>query len=276
MWEFSCSPAFWWWSSASSTSPAPAFLGAKYRLVTYLPEVDGLTVGAPVDLDGVEIGNVDADPHGPVQAGQTARRRSATWKWSCGSAAIFRTTSAAIQRQLDHAGFRGRPRSSPLQRGYTGAVLQDGQEVPGERGEAIQRVVERGADLMQNLNTLSTQINGIVGDIHAGPRDARQAARRTKASTTTWTPHRPPWIRCRVHPAGTGNDRQADRLRRRSTPRLNSVTGHVDNVLAAVEDQKGTLGKLVYDPSFHDDAKNFLDNSNALALRRSRRAGHAR
>ena len=35
-----------------------SFLGPKYRLVTYLPEVDGLNTGAPVTLDGVEIGNV--------------------------------------------------------------------------------------------------------------------------------------------------------------------------------------------------------------------------
>jgi len=36
------------------------FLGAKYRLVTYLPEVEGLTSGAKVTLDGVEVGNVDS------------------------------------------------------------------------------------------------------------------------------------------------------------------------------------------------------------------------
>src|ERR1700739_4337362 len=35
-------------------------LGPKYRLVTYLPEVDGLSVGAPVTIDGVDAGNVDA------------------------------------------------------------------------------------------------------------------------------------------------------------------------------------------------------------------------
>ena len=34
--------------------------GSQYRLVTYLPEVDGLATGAPVTLDGVEVGNVDS------------------------------------------------------------------------------------------------------------------------------------------------------------------------------------------------------------------------
>ena len=36
------------------------FLGPKYRLVTYLPEVEGVKPGAPIDLDGVEIGNVQS------------------------------------------------------------------------------------------------------------------------------------------------------------------------------------------------------------------------
>src|ERR1700678_355058 len=36
------------------------FLGPKYQLTTYLPEVDGLQTGAPVALDGVQIGNVES------------------------------------------------------------------------------------------------------------------------------------------------------------------------------------------------------------------------
>src|ERR1700683_4354237 len=36
------------------------FLGPKYRLLTYLPEVDQLQTGAPVTLDGIEIGNVES------------------------------------------------------------------------------------------------------------------------------------------------------------------------------------------------------------------------
>ncbi|MGH9711288.1 MAG: MCE family protein, partial [Candidatus Acidiferrales bacterium] len=40
--------------------------GAKYSAKTYLPEVSDLQVGAPVSLDGVTVGNVQAlkiNPH---------------------------------------------------------------------------------------------------------------------------------------------------------------------------------------------------------------------
>ncbi len=51
------------------------FLGAKYRLVTYLPEVDGLTTGARVTLDGVEVGNVDSIQVARPQAGEVPNQK---------------------------------------------------------------------------------------------------------------------------------------------------------------------------------------------------------
>jgi len=41
-------------------SPARDFWGRNIVLRTYLPEVAGVTNGAPVRLDGVDIGNVES------------------------------------------------------------------------------------------------------------------------------------------------------------------------------------------------------------------------
>ena len=49
-------------------------LGAKYRLHTFLPEVDGLAVGAPVRLDGVEVGNVETITIAPHVTGKPVDR----------------------------------------------------------------------------------------------------------------------------------------------------------------------------------------------------------
>ena len=35
-------------------------LSPKYRVVTYMPEVNGVQSGAPVDLDGIRIGDVQS------------------------------------------------------------------------------------------------------------------------------------------------------------------------------------------------------------------------
>src|SRR5579863_484463 len=49
-------------------------LGPKYRLVTYLPEASLLSDGAPVRLDGVEVGNVEAIRIAPLSPGKVSDR----------------------------------------------------------------------------------------------------------------------------------------------------------------------------------------------------------
>ena len=64
-------------------------------------------------------------------------------------------------------GFLG-DRVVTIQRGYTGQVLQDGQEVPGKEEKAVAEIVERSADLMQNLNALTSQVGDMVAGIQRG------------------------------------------------------------------------------------------------------------
>ena len=49
-------------------------LGPKYRLHTFLPEVDGLTVGAPVRVDGVDVGNVEQIVIAASKPGESANK----------------------------------------------------------------------------------------------------------------------------------------------------------------------------------------------------------
>ena len=51
-------------------------LGPKYRLYTYLPEVEGVAEGAPVRLDGVDVGTVEYNPN-QSEARGTGRKHSA-------------------------------------------------------------------------------------------------------------------------------------------------------------------------------------------------------
>jgi len=70
------------------------FLGPKYRLITFLPEVEGLQVGAPVRLDGVDVGNVDSIQLTPQPA------RITTSVWCCASTANFPRISAPVPARL--------------------------------------------------------------------------------------------------------------------------------------------------------------------------------
>lgn len=122
------------------------FLGPKYRVTTYLPEVDGLKTGAPVDLDGVEIGNVQSiglTPNPPD------RMHSITLVLSIDNRFQKQIRSDSSARLVTQ-GLLG-DRYVTISRGLTGSVVPPNGTIPGAEEAAMKEVVERGADLMQNL-----------------------------------------------------------------------------------------------------------------------------
>jgi phospholipid/cholesterol/gamma-HCH transport system substrate-binding protein len=172
-----------------------SFLGPKYKLITYLPEVDGLNTGAPVALDGVEIGNVQSislTPHPGTreQSITLVLRIDSKYKDQIriDPSDPTKSSSASLVTQ----GLLG-DRYVSITRGLSGSEVPAGGVVPGTEEAAMKQMVERGADLMENLGALTTDIHAIVAQV-----------------------------------------------------------------------QKGTVGKLVYDPSAYDSIKGLADNGNAL------------
>ena len=133
------------------------FLGPKYRLKTYLPEVSGLSAGAPVRLDGVEIGNVEKIRLVPREAGKPPDRMhniEVGIRIDSKYQGDVLTDSTAT---LVTEGLLGN-RYVNVQRGYTGVPLKEGQAIPGAEEKAIKEVVERSADVLANLKALSEEI----------------------------------------------------------------------------------------------------------------------
>ena len=236
--------------------------GAKYRLVTYLPEVSGLTIGAPVTLDGVEVGNVDTIRMAPLTPGQAPnvnRSVEVVMRLNRAFQNDIRTDSTT---SLFTEGFLGN-RVVSLQRGYTGMVLQDGQEVRGVEEKAMKEIVERGADMMQNLSALSTQLATIVDHIQKGEGTiGKLLVDQTAYNHLDAVLQHVDQIAASIQDGkGTlGKLVSSDEL----YGKVNSVTGRVDDVLSAVQQQKGSLGKFVYDPALHDSATQFIANTNGL------------
>jgi len=238
------------------------FLGPKYRLKTFLPEVSGLAVGAPVRLDGVEIGNVEKIRLVPREVGKPPDRMHNIEvdirldKRYQGDVLTDSTASLVTEGLLGN-------RYVNVQRGYTGVALKEGQSIPGTEEKAIKEVVERSADVLANLKALSEEIQDMVSDIHGGKGSVGKFLNDDQAYN-----HLNSILAKGDQIVGNVQAGQGTFGKLLMTDELyTKVDKGVDNVntiLADVREQKGTIGKLLYDPSLYDQAKAALEHGNSI------------
>jgi phospholipid/cholesterol/gamma-HCH transport system substrate-binding protein len=228
------------------------FLGPKYTLVTYLPEVSGLAAGAPVKLDGVVIGNVQDMKLIPRERGKAPEHSHnimVSMRLDKKYQDDILTDSTA---SLVTEGLLGN-RYVNIQRGYTGVPIKDGQAVPaGDVG-----------DLMANFKTLSTEIQDILTDIRAGKGTLGKLVVDDQAYNNLNTL------------LSKGNQIVTDVQAGKGTlgrlvnndelyAKVDKGVDQINTILSDVREQKGTIGKLMYDPSLYDQAKKALENGNAV------------
>jgi len=237
--------------------------GAKYQLRTYLPEVEQLTIGAPVRLDGVEIGNVDSIKIAPpaVQGEKGDRTRNVEVVMRVDKRFKDNITTES-RASLVTEGFLGN-RYVRITRGYAGTSIAAQGEVRGEEEVAMKDVVERGADLVENLGTLSKDVQGLVGGLRKGQGSLGKlltddelynhlnasVSKLDQMMNTT-----------QEGKNSLGKLFASDEMYNR----INAMVDRMDNVLVEIQQQKGTLGKLVYDPSVYDNTKQFVEKANAF------------
>jgi len=239
-----------------------AIFGDRYRLVTYLPEVDGLNVGGPVSLDGVQVGNVTSIAMAQPRTGVVPDPTRSVEIWMNVSQQFQDYIRSDSTASLVTQGFLGE-RTVTVRRGFTGQILQDGQELPGAEEKAVRAIMDRGADLLQNLNILSTEVNSIVTDLRRGRGTLGKLLEdETAYNRLNDTMAIVNEIASSIQ-QGRGTLGQlvaSDAL----YTKVDSTVTRVDDLLAAVQQQKGSLGKFIYDPSFHENATQFLNNGNGM------------
>jgi len=244
------------------TSKGGGPLSPKYRLMTYLPEVSGLANGAPVRVDGVEVGNVASIRLLPRTAGKKPEKEKnieVVMRVNRHYKDDILTDSVA---SLVTEGLLGN-RYVNITRGLTGTSVPEEGVIPGREEKAMKEVVERSADLLGNLEALSTDVQDLIHGVKAGKGSLgklltdEQAYRHlsdilAKGDTM---------ITDIQEGQGTlGKLVTSDEM-------YTKVDKGLDNanvILADVRAQKGTIGKLMYDPSLYDQFKQAATNSNEM------------
>lgn len=233
-------------------------LRPKYRLYTYLPEVENLQEGAPVDLDGIQVGTVQGyalspHPSDRMHNIQLAMRVDKRYQDQ------IRTDSKA---SLVTQGLLG-DRYVTISRGLTGEVIPQNGTVQGSETAEIKDVVERSMDVVENLGVLSGQINEIVGKVNHGEgtigkfmndpsfyNHLNNATAKLEAMITS----------IQEGNGSIGKAYASDELYKNA----NSAVKRVDDVVAAVQEQKGVAGRLIYDPEMSENFKGMAEKGNAI------------
>ncbi len=226
-------------------------LGPKYRVITYLPEVEGLQAGAPVRLDGVEIGSVQSiqlTPQPPDHLHNITLVMRIEKKFQ----PDVRTGSTA---SLITEGLLGN-RYVTVSRSLTGTPIPNGGVLAGTQQPQM-------AELVDKFNGLSTQISDILTKANSGEGTIAKLLND-------------PELYNHVNNAiGRTDDLIAGVQRGEGTAgkllksnelydKVNASVGDAQNVIAAVRQGQGTFGKLVYDPEMYDNAKKLVNNGNGL------------
>ncbi|MGH9747351.1 MAG: MlaD family protein [Candidatus Acidiferrales bacterium] len=226
-------------------------LGPKYRVLTYLPEVEGLQTGAPVRLDGVEIGSVQSiqltpQPQDPMHNITLVLRIEKKFQPD------VRSDSSA---KLITEGLLGN-RYVTVKRGVNGTAIQNGGVLPGDQEAAM-------SDLVKKFSTLSNQLGDILAKVNSGQgtlaKLLNDPSLYTHANDTIAKVD--DVVASIQRGEGTaGKLLKSDELYNK----VNATIGDAHEVIAAVRQGQGTIGKLVYDPSMYDDTKKLMNNGNAL------------
>jgi phospholipid/cholesterol/gamma-HCH transport system substrate-binding protein len=237
-------------------------LGPKYRLKTYLPEVAGLSSGAPVRVDGVEVGNVESIrllPRTPGKPMDKNKNIEVMLRVDNRYQSDILTDSTA---SLVTEGLLGN-RYVNITRGLTGTPIGDSGVIPGAEEKAMKEVVERSAEVLGNLNALSEDVRELIQGVKEGKGSLGKLLTDEQVYNHLNSIMAKGDTMISNIQAGQGTIGKLVATDEMYT-KVDKGLDNVNVILADVRAQKGTIGKLMYDPSLYDQAKQAITNGNAL------------
>jgi len=228
----------------------------KIRLITYFDNAEGLRVGAPVRLQGVDIGNVISiqvvSDHGltPVLVVMKVNTR-------------YKLLRSDSEAQLSTAGVLGETFVDVDSSAAKGPPAKDGDVLKSYNKPDIQDVVKSTQSSLQNVDVLVRRLDRIVAVIENGQGSIGKLINDpglyNKANATLDEIQR----MANQISEGKGSIGKllfTDEL----YDKINTSVDKLEKLIDEVNSGKGTVGKLMKDPSLYDNTNQTMAKANTL------------
>jgi phospholipid/cholesterol/gamma-HCH transport system substrate-binding protein len=231
----------------------------KIVVRAYVDNAGGLRVGAPVRLQGVDIGNVTrirvvADPNrrlAPVEVTMKITTKYAD------------TMRSDCQVELTTAGVLGEVFVDLDCRQAKGGPIENGAELPTREAPQLQDVVRASQGTLENVDTLVKRLDSIITYIQSGQGSIGKIiydpALFNRANDVL---NQMQQVVGQINsPNGTiGKLINSDELYQKA----NTAIDNLNKIIDQINSGQGTLGKFVKDPSLYDNANKTVVQANQL------------
>jgi phospholipid/cholesterol/gamma-HCH transport system substrate-binding protein len=233
------------------------FWTGKITLHSYFENSAGLKIGAPVNLDGVTVGNVSQvhidlnHAQTPVEVIMKVNRNRAQ--------DILRDSRSS----LTTIGVLGDTVVDIDSRGAHGPPVQDGQELETNETPDLQDVIQASQGTIQRLNTILDQVNQIANSLNTNKGSIGMLINDPtlyKRAVTTVNE-----LSTIVDQVNNGQG-SIGKLFKDDTMynRLNDMVNKADAITTDLNEGKGTAGKLLKDDTLYNQFKQTTDNLNKI------------
>jgi len=231
----------------------------KILMRAYVDDAAGLRVGAPVRLEGVDVGNVVkirvvADPKRALAPVEIVSKITTKYQ---------DTMNKGCQVLLTTAGVLGEVFVDVDCRGAKGEPLRTGDELPTKDVPQLQDVVRASQGTLQNVDTLVKRMDSIISYVQSGQGSIGKVIydpslfNRANDMLTQLQKA----VGQINSPNGTiGKLLNSDELYNKA----NTAVDNVNKIIDEVNGGKGTIGKFLKDPSLYDNANKATAQANEL------------
>ena len=232
----------------------------KLILRAYVDDAGGLRTGAPVRLEGVDIGNVIGISVVPDQV-----RRAAPVQITMKITTKYEDSmTTGCQASLATAGVLGEVYINIDCRSVrSGAPLQNNAELQTQEVPQLEDVVRASQGTLQNVNVLVKQLSDIVNYIQSGKGSIGKIIYdSTLYDRANATLGQLQHIADEINsPKGSlGKILNSDEL----YVKVNKSIDDLNKIIDQVNSGQGTVGKLLKDPSLYDNANKMVSGGNQL------------